>query len=569
MIRKTLALILCLATISIAPNCFAFNPNDPIGWELNNSFPSTVREGSGPYSAKFTFKNQMGMVLTRPLVFQLVATPASAFTISQNRCPDTLLINETCQVIVNLNPPSVGTDTMQLRAAYGPFAITVPKPAISVTAESSGGTNPPGPPGPPPHAANYLQITPPALVVSYPIYILHNGTYTYMPQPSSQVFLGTGNKAYPADTSGLYTLYYETSPGSGSWRSCTITLTAGGEVGSPTTCPGVVLNQPSASTSNVFTLAIGATAFSGTSTPSPLPTPPNYGSRTLTFVNNSSNPIYIEGSCQSLASCANGYQETINSGGGTATVNISTNSLISGAFFVVAKCTTALASCGTPPTGANWVPIGGHTNQVADNSDHPYAIKIEPTFQSVTNNIPAGATNIDVSAVDGFNIHVKLHPDTGRVCTFTVPPQNSGVEGAKFSGPSPSTPLAEIPTSVNLENICDASSQLPSGNTGQKWDLRVPATGNFRGCMSPCTFATKNFGTNDERTQRFCCTGSFDTSETCNQSSGTAIGANTSTYTENVFNNFQNVYPFAFGDAGSDYSCPADASFTVEISQLP
>jgi hypothetical protein len=101
----------------------------------------------------------------------------------------------------------------------------------------------------------------------------------------------------------------------------------------------------------------------------------------------------------------------------------------------------------------------------------------------------------------------------------------------------------------------------------QPWPLFVQSGGQFLGCRSPCSFATKSFGSGSAPMNQFCCAGSYDTPASCIVSSG-SVGANTSTYVTNILTSkqFQNVYPFGYGDAGSDYACPAETSFVVTFT---
>lgn len=150
---------------------------------------------------------------------------------------------------------------------------------------------------------------------------------------------------------------------------------------------------------------------------------------------------------------------------------------------------------------------------------------------------------------------------TGAYCTYTVPPEGSNILGAGLY--TSSAPAAQIfassATTTNLKTLCQNSSQLPPSGSGTAWSLSV---GNFTGCMSPCTYA-KQF--EPAQADQFCCSGSYDTPATCDATSGSETAANTSTYVDNVYKNFQNVYPYAYGDAGSDYACEADKSYVVDF----
>ncbi|MDE2429116.1 MAG: hypothetical protein KGM99_10330, partial [Burkholderiales bacterium] len=253
-------------------------------------------------------------------------------------------------------------------------------------------------------------------------------------------------------------------------------------------------------------------------------------------------------------------------------VSVGVNGLNSAAFYLSSYCTaSSVKACGTAPTIAqcsntpapppNWVCTGGYFP-----GQTPYATKIEPTILAVTNSIPNGASNVDVSAVDGYSVGVKFYPASPAYCTYTVPPENSNVLGAGLY--SAARPFAQVaPNSATaLQTMCKASSQLPANYSGgaTAWNLAVTSPdGKFAGCMSPCTYATAN---SPADAPQFCCTGNYNTPGTCDVAAG-SVGANTSTYNTKIQSStqFQNVYGFAYGDAGSDYACPPETNFVVEF----
>jgi hypothetical protein len=340
-------------------------------------------------------------------------------------------------------------------------------------------------------------------------------------------------------------------------------LLSGKIVSAQTTCKGTVINQPKAATSNVYTLAMGNYSWPAVPAPPGPISPTGYTNRSIQFINNTNHTyIRIQGTCKDFAACKNGYDVSLpNSGSNTATITVGAAAMTSGAFHVSGFCDGG--TCGAYPTGP-WVATGGTTP--GDNGGFNYYTKVEPTFLIINGGIPTGASNVDASAVDGYNIGVKLYPTGtlgGNYCTYTVPPENSNVLGAGLYDST--TVLAKVPQTANLQTLCQNSSQLPASNPGTKWILSV-INGSFAGCMSPCTYAAKHYGVNSGEWQLFCCKGAHDKPSTCIMPSGKQVGANTSTYTSNVYQTFQNVYPFAYGDAGSDYACPADTSFVAEFT---
>lgn len=560
---KTKLYIAFLTLLTLAKSVFAFNPNDPIGWEVTKVFPTQAVIGNGPYSATFKFANQMGLSVSVPLQIQLVASPANEFSIGQNTCSQLLSANDICQVIVNFTPLTAGTATVQVKSTFAVFGITVPLAGLSISITPTPDVNPPSPPAPPIPATNLLMWSLPATKIQYPVYVYKSGTeVNYIPNSFAQAFIG----AYPTNSTppapggddGIYNLYYQSG---GSWYGCNVSLLNGNIVSAQTTCQGTVINQPQSSTSNVYTLAMGSFAWPLTSAPASPAVPTGYANRSIEFINNTNHSyIRIQGTCNALAACSSGYDVSLANSGGNTTISVGPSAMTSGAFYVTGYCDGG--TCGSYPTGP-WVATGGHT--AGDNGGHPYATKVEPTFLVINSDVPTGASNIDVSAVDGYNIGVKLYPTGtlgGDYCTYTVPPESSNVLGAQLYNST--SVLAQVPQTTNLQTLCQNSSQLPPSYTSGQWVLSV-ISGTFTGCMSPCTYATKTYGANSLTAQQFCCTGSYNTPATCDVTSGSQVGANTSSYVDNVYQSFQNIYPFAFGDAGSDYACPADSSFIVDF----
>ena len=539
----------------------AYNPNDPIGWQASNTFPSQVVTITCLYTATYQFTNQTRLNAEIPIKVELIATPASDFTIGLNTCVGTLPANATCEVTANYNPNTVGNALIRFKASFGIFSVMVPKSGINIQVMQAAGPTPPS--ATPFSAPNLLMWSLPNTKIQYPVYVYKNGSQVnYIPSAAAQAFIG----AYPTNSTppapggddGVYNLYYQSG---GTWYGCNVSLLSGNIVASETTCRGTVINPPKASTSNVYTLAMGSYPWAATTAPTSPSAPTGYTNRSITFINNTTHSyIRVQGTCADFAVCSSGYDTSLANGGGSASITVGSAAMTSGAFYVTGYCDGG--TCGTYPTGP-WVATGGHSS--GDNGGHPYATKVEPTFLVINSGTPTGASNIDVSAVDGYNIGVQLYPTGaagGNYCTYTVPPENSNVLGAQLY--SSTAVLAQVPNGTALQTLCQNSSQLPPSSTNTKWALSV-INGSFTGCMSPCTYATKTYGASSQLANQYCCTGSYNTPATCNATSANAIAANTSTYVINVYNTFQNIYPFAYGDAGSDYVCPADTSFVANF----
>ncbi len=406
-------------------------------------------------------------------------------------------------------------------------------------------------------AQNYLMWQMPTTNISFPVYVYSGGTQvSYLYGTTQQAFLGAYD---PAKTSATYQLYYQNSS---QWYGCVIALSKGAIDNTNTTCPGTVINKP-VPTSNVYTIGPGATAWTAVSTSPVNPVNTNYGNRTITFMNNTAHPMLQIGEVCTVSAnpnnpnCANKQNLfQIPKGGSqvftvdSATVNGSYAGLISYGFTVTAYMNKA----------KQWVKTGGYGGA------NPYATKIEFTSLPVSVSssgaqFPKGATNFDVSAVDGYNISVVAYPASPAYCTYTVPPEGSNVLGAGYY--SQANPLSSL-TGASTSALCKSSSQLPAGSKKslrqKPWNLTVSSGNNFQGCMSPCTYAQKN---GSSQANLFCCAGQYNTAQTCDQPSGT-VGANNSTYVTNMNASVStNVYRFAYDDAVGDHACPAETNFVV------
>lgn len=425
-------------------------------------------------------------------------------------------------------------------------------------------------------AQDYLMWQLPPTKISFPVYIYQGGNKIgFIPSDSLQYFAGE----YTAGiTNATYDLYYSSGT---QWHGCKLVLKNGSvdNTRGNTTCTGAVINKPvnqNGALSNVYTTGFGAYAWPTTTAPSK-PTKTDYNNRKVKLVNNTIHPfIQVGESCSASVgnnkapSCqTNPIIATIanTNASNTHIITVDKDGLNSSAFYMSAYCAgIKAADCGTAPTTTqcahgkptkNWVCTGGYFV-----GQTPYASKIEPTILTVTNGVPDGASNVDISAVDGYNTTVKLYPESGEYCTYTVPPENSNVLGAGYYDAT--TPLAEINPSGGLKALCTKSSQLPAGYAGKvnAWNLlKTDTAEDFEGCLSPCAYAEKYSPVD---APRFCCKPPFHSPETCNATKD-EIGANTSTYNTNVVSSFKNVYGFAYGDAGSDYACPPETNFVVEF----
>jgi hypothetical protein len=412
-----------------------------------------------------------------------------------------------------------------------------------------------------PASVDFLQLTPAA--PTYPVYVFDssNKQVAYMTSASDQVFLGP----YNANTSGVYNFYYQNQ---NIWYACTLTMQNGAIVGnsgaSYPACPSATLISPAQNKepgSNVWTLAFGAKAWEQTELPSGVvPVNKTYTNRTITFVNNTQYPLIQVGEVCTVSSnpsnpnCVNNPALFSIAQGKTAVFYVDKNSGTKGNY-------PGLISYGFTLTGyqdakGQMVQTGGY------NTANPYATKLELTSLPVTTQngiqIPSGPTNIDVSAVDGYNMGVIIYPETSKYCTYTKGGESSGNLGVNYY--SQQHVLAQLAPQegTSLAGLCAASSQLP-GDGPTAWPLSLSNGDDFMGCMSPCTYATKTFGATSSQAQQYCCTGAYNTPATC------TLPAQ-STYLKNMNPPVsERVYRFAYDDAVGDHACPAETNLIVEF----
>jgi hypothetical protein len=413
----------------------------------------------------------------------------------------------------------------------------------------------------------------PASGISFPVYVYSNGKQVaYIPSDSLQVFAGPYAKG---QTSASYQLYYQNDS---KWYTCSVILQNGAINNAVSTCAGAVINPPATYTDpttkvisygNVWTLAIPADAFPVAPQPPMNPAATDYSARTITFQNNTNYPmIHLHGTyCNAFnpnpkdSSWQCPSYTTVDqniSAGASYVQTTNTNGMNSAAFHITAFCTAASAAdCPADMSGQYW------TQVINPPQGTGIPTKFEATILPVTNGVPNGASNTDLSAVDGYaNIGAIVYPvspidPTGPVyCTYTVPPENSNLLGAGTY--SQSQPLAKIePASVaQLQSLCPdgAGSSVPA------WNLQVLNGGAFTQCISPCQYALIHSGLNSDEYNQYCCAGPYNSPDTC-----TAPLA--SSYVKNIGATgvFNHVYTFAYSDAAGDYACPPETNLVVNF----
>lgn len=408
--------------------------------------------------------------------------------------------------------------------------------------------------------AQFLMWQMPTSGVSFPVYVYRDKEQTdYLYGSAQQSFLG----GYDANTAGTWSLYYRKAR---KWYGCKLVLSAGTIDEKKTTCPGAVLNAPT-TTSNVYTIAFGANPWPSSTKPPVTPVNTDYGKRGIVFFNNTQYAsIRIGMHCTVSANPSNpactNKADLLEVKKGQRVVFQVDDKSAEGRAYPAGLMSYGFSMTAYQNAKGEWVSSGGY------GENQPYATKIELSSLSVRTNatgqqFPSGATNFDISAVDGYNVSVKAYPSIPTYCTYTVPPESSNVLGAGLY--SQSAPLASITATAQ---VCRASSQLPGKSRRGAWNLLVAdKAGEFQGCMSPCSYASATFGAQSAQAARYCCTGAFGTAASCDQPAGKP-GANTSTYVQNLGSATKNVYRFAYDDAIGDFACPAQTSFVVEFTTL-
>lgn len=132
---KYLKIIACLALSFMICANQTLAASNPIAWTCNQLFPESVFTGS-LYTVTYTFTNRLPIQLTKPLVIQKEASPATEFTYTDTCTGVRLRSNQSCVVQVKLNPLVAGMKSMQLSIA-GYDNNVVPLPELVTAANST------------------------------------------------------------------------------------------------------------------------------------------------------------------------------------------------------------------------------------------------------------------------------------------------------------------------------------------------------------------------------------------------------------------------------------------------
>ena len=403
---------------------------------------------------------------------------------------------------------------------------------------------------------NYLQLSTPQAGVSYPIYVYSGPSGSmkqigFIPNSASPAILGE----YTEGMGAIYSLYYENS---GMWYGCTLTIQNGQLVSSGSQpCVGGVLNPPAIN--NIYGLGVGALAFPESSAaPSPAPVNPynNPPLRTITFKNSTGyQSITISEQCTAannpnLPSPTPKHQLGCPSNSPIATVDAN-NSV-----------TFQIPNVGL--NSANFY-VSGYQPQSGNavTTDVGSALLFEGTWSPVPYPGNEVTSNLDVSAVNGFNIGVSAYPETPAYCTYTIPNSSGISEIGYYDSIKPMASLA-LANNLTLQELCTQSSQTVTidGTQVVLNLLQQDSDGNFQSCLNPCTYVT-NQQLNQNIINTYCCINAYNTPATCNAQNP---GASNSLFTTNLTKYTHAIYAYAYDDQVGDHACPGLTNFVVDFT---
>jgi hypothetical protein len=370
-------------------------------------------------------------------------------------------------------------------------------------------------------------------------------------------------------------LYQYFQSNEGSWYSCKLSITADGAVDSgSTTCTGATkLAQQSSSTVSVIALGAGFwMASQSGSAPTPAPSKFNFTrTRTISFVNNTRYTAICLNSSDTFndmptGKCTGPGDIKVLSGK-PYTIKVPSGGYNSAAWFITGyRKSGKWFNSGRDPNGNVY-------SLVLETTMYPSGTKCYPTSQqplfplSAFSGLPGGSraiaggncsdytvgvTNIDVSAVNGYNFGVTAYPSRPAVCGHSEH-GSEGIPYSVFSLYSASTnPMSRLPAQNSGQSL---SSICPSDQT-----VATQAGGaQFQGCYSACTYANL---TRDPDADMICCSGDYSSYSSCTSS----LDHSTLPYVSNMDSYSKNVYSWAYDDNNGDFSCDPSASFTFVIT---
>ncbi|HLB55825.1 MAG TPA: fibronectin type III domain-containing protein [Coxiellaceae bacterium] len=465
--------------------------------------------------------------------------------------------------------------------------------------------------------------TPNLINLSYPVYFYKQSPPNdAMYQISYYGALGDNNNVVPQipyeNNSPMYYVFFQNNnPGAnGTWYYYQVQIVNGQVVSNMQPPQSFTLTPPSSSNANLYTLGYGASVFqpaTGNLLPGgprsfvPAPQRPRVDNvRNITFVNNTNFPvIQIYETCASSSNgspanddlCMQGpifeikkgesakfpddlTAATVNANGGNVPKNWNANGtdaqkelnsvststvrgggLISANFKISAYKTSVNGPWISVSSGAPYATLFEATL-------FPYVLDGSGNFLSV---LPS---NVDVSAVDGFDFGIKVYPTTvfgnSAICE-----QNNWGDSYDSKNPlsemggSAQSPLDVLCVQSSAGTLVPPSqaSTLPPDVANLLNLYKTNSSNGFNGCLSPCNYASRVLSTyaqNDSSPYQTVA------QNTINSFCGTpapdsAPASAASIYVSNMAAYTKHVYSYDYDDSNGDYGCDAMASYTVEF----
>lgn len=350
------------------------------------------------------------------------------------------------------------------------------------------------------------------------------------PVPQTWVFLTIPEQGFK-----YYQFWQENPTNAGCWQSCILGINAQGDLDNTnTTCAGTVLTNAQAGVP-LFTLgaAMFAQATCG-SAPAKRNETNTLPDRSLTFVNGTS----AQNVCLQTDST---FEHPECSGAGANVITpqapyiITSSDLTNGSNSGVGQVSGIQVKAGD-----DWI----YTGRGVSINAQVYATNLEWTAWPKHTQHTMGPTTIDISLVNGFNVGATLTPNQDCACYI------ADSEGGKpyFVLYKAGVPMAEFPKPQEtlFSDLCPQGNGAPISEDGTL------------GCYSSCSKA-RYYGSADQ--DQVCCSGSYNTPETCTDPPSEA-------YVQNINKYSTRVYSWAFNDWRGTFTCEPNASFTFTVTDL-
>ncbi|WP_298773951.1 hypothetical protein [uncultured Shewanella sp.] len=384
-------------------------------------------------------------------------------------------------------------------------------------------------------------IKPAAYVTAIPA---QSGVPTPVPAPVSFFYAENQTMLYD-----IYVSQSSTVSKSTTWKHCQLSLVNGQVVSGQTTCGGATKTDNSTSTVGVYSF--------GTNFVTTIAKPPkgymNYlwnvaPSRSVTIKNSTGNKICFNMSSKFNKSQCTGTGDIRIDNGSQHVITVSEVGAMSHVGFITGSYDDSIwtysgnmPKVGVYATALEWsiFPSKSVGSSEAGKTDHTI-----------------GMTNVDLSAVNGYNFAATLSVASDSICSTAMRDSAGNAQPAKYAVYS--GVIAELPTSgIILKNQCPR-------------DSLVSNLSDFKGCLSPCKLTIKN-GRSTDFQNKVCCQGStYGSSTACTAATidwnGKSLKHDKLPYVKNLASpNTENVYRWQFDDYVGDFSCQPETSLVYTI----